>query len=91
MRTKRNYWGWDLLKRKSIENRELEFYKNFYDENKIALMQYKSLRKHFHKMVEDVLGKGYYNMGMDVYECDRLCCEDITNKSKGWFKKLFRR
>ena len=58
-----------------------EFYKAFYEENRIALLQYKSLRINFDKMVADVLGSGYYNMGMDVYTCDELACNDITQKA----------
>ncbi len=69
-----------------------EFYKKFYDENRVAILQYKSLRENFQKMVGDVLGEDYYNMGMDVYEADRICCEDITNKAtKKWFFNIFSR
>ena len=60
-----------------------------YAEDRVSLLQYKSLRENFQKMITEVLGAGYYNMGMDVYECDRLSCEDITNKTKGFFRKLF--
>ena len=67
-----------------------EFYKKFYEENRVKLLQYDSLRIHFQKMVNDVLGEGYYNMGMDVYDCDQYTCEDITHKSKGFFKSLFK-
>jgi Lar family restriction alleviation protein len=48
----------------------------------IKLLQYENLRKHFRKMTDDILGKDYYNMGMDVYECDRIICEDITKQAK---------
>ena len=58
-----------------------EFYKEFYEENRIALLQYQSLRKHFDKMVDAVLGVDYYNMGMDVYTCDEFTCESITRKA----------
>ena len=61
--------------------KDLEFYKEFYEDNRIPLMQYESLRDNFSSMVTDVLGDDYYNMGMDVYQCDRICCEDITRKS----------
>ncbi len=61
-----------------------EFYKSFYDENRISLLQYKSLRKNFQKMVSAVLGNDYYNMAMDVYESDKQCCEDITYKARGF-------
>lgn len=63
------------------EEKDIEFYKNFYEENRIALLQYESLRQHFSIMVDEVLGSDYYNMGTDVYECDRICCEDITHKA----------
>ena len=48
------------------------------ERNRISLLQYESLRKNFNKMVKDVLGQDYYNMSMDVYDSDRVCCEDIT-------------
>jgi hypothetical protein len=57
-------------------------YKEFYEKNRIALLQYESLRKNFNSMVDNVLGDDYYNMAMDVYEADRICCEDITRKAK---------
>jgi len=67
-----------------------EFYKNFYDENRVRLLQYDSLRENFKKMVDDVLGEDYYNMSNDVYDCDKECCEDITRKSIGFFKRIFK-
>jgi hypothetical protein len=69
----------------------LEFYKKFYDENRVKLLQYDSLRDNFNKMVTDVLGDDYYNMAMDVYDADKICCEDITRKSTGFFKSIFRK
>lgn len=65
-----------------------EFYKSFYDENRVRILQYNSLRKNFQKMVDDVLGNDYYNMEMDVYECDRVCCEDITRKVKSFWGRF---
>jgi|TARA_R110000822_G_scaffold122986_4_gene257310 hypothetical protein len=62
------------------------------DSDRIMLLQYESLRVNFHLMVSNLLGKDYYNMGMDVYECDRICCEDITNKSSlSWLRKLIQK
>jgi hypothetical protein len=63
------------------EEKDIEFYKSFYEENRIALLQYKSLREHFGLMIDNVLGEDYYNMAMDIYEADRICCEDITRKA----------
>jgi hypothetical protein len=63
--------------------------------DQIRLAQYENLRKHFRGLVHEVLGEGYYNMGMDVYECDRITCEDIAAKShkctfldvlRGWLR-----
>lgn len=70
-----------------------EFYKAFYDENRVAILQYKSLRGHFNKMINDVLGPDYYNMAMDVYDADRICCEDVANKlrPKGFWGNILRR
>ena len=67
-------------------------YKKFYEENRIALLQYESLRNNFNKLIDEVLGEDYYNMAMDVYDCDRICCEDISRKCKqGFFSRLFNR
>lgn len=76
-----------------MKTKSQEFYKKFYDDNRISLLQYESLRSNFSKMVDDVLGEDYYNLAMDVYECDRVCCEDITNKakSKGFFRSLLKK
>lgn len=57
-----------------------EYYKKFYEENRVKVMQYESLRTNFTKLHQDVLGRQYYNMGMDVYECDRITCEDLAVK-----------
>ena len=63
------------------KEKDYDFYKSFYEENRIALLQYESLRKHFGLMVDNTLGEDYYNMVMDVYEADKICCEDITRKA----------
>jgi hypothetical protein len=59
------------------------------DADRIALLQYESLRENFTKLIGGVLGPDYYNMGMDVYECDRICCEDIAMAAKNnWWQRL---
>jgi len=72
-----------------IENKgmekSIEFYKKFYNDNRVRLLQYNSLRFNFNKMIENVLGVDYYNSAMDVYESDRISCEDITTKAKSFF------
>ena len=51
--------------------------------------QYTNLRNNFNKLVTEVLGPDYYNMAMDVYEADRICCEDIAIKANmGWIERL---
>ena len=59
------------------------FYKEFYDTNRIRVLQYDNLRWHYNKMIDDTLGEDYYNMGADVYQVDKLCCEDITKLVNG--------
>lgn len=46
----------------------------------IQLLQYKSLSKDFHALVDIVFGEDYYNSGMDVYSCNMLSCRDIAYK-----------
>ena len=48
----------------------------------IQLLQYKNLRQSFYRVIDYVLGEDYYNMGMDVYTCDRIACEDIIQQFK---------
>ena len=75
-----------------MDKESYEFYKNFYDENRVALLQYESLRVNFNKMVDNVLGKSYYNEGHDVYQCDELTCiaiEKTVNKNKTIMQRIF--
>lgn len=55
-------------------------------DKRIEMLQYKNLREHFNSLAKEILGKDYYNLGMDVYSSDRMCCEDILMKvrSLGW-------
>jgi len=50
------------------------------EDNRIRLLQYENLRKQFQRLVDDVLGKDYYNEGMDTHKCDEYCCRDLKNK-----------
>lgn len=43
---------------------------------------YKNLRYYFNLVVDSVLGKDYYNMGMDTYTCDKLTCEDLIRQKR---------
>jgi len=73
------------------KEKDIDFYRKFYEENRVALLQYESLRKNFSSMVDNILGKDYYNMAMDVYEADKICCEDVTRKANSTIlEKLFR-
>jgi len=63
------------------EEKTPEFYRKFYEENRITLLQYENLRWHFSKMVDDVLGEDYYNMGEDVYTCDEITCDAVARKA----------
>jgi len=82
-----NYAGVEGCK----EERQLKFYKNFYDENYANLLMYKNLRKHFQRLVEEILGDDYYNMAQDTYDCDRMTCEDIAVRAKNVWYIIFNR
>jgi len=72
------------------DDKNAAFYKDFYEKNRIPLLQYESLRGHFGLMIEDIMGEDYYNMGMDIYETDRICCEDIARKAnRSVLERLF--
>ena len=62
-----------------LENKEL---KKQISVLSIDSIQYKNLRECFSKVVTEILGEDYYNMGMDVYTCDRLSAEDIIKALK---------
>ena len=44
---------------------------------KIMELQYENLRECFNHIVNEVLGQDYYNIGLDVYTCDKITSEDI--------------
>lgn len=47
----------------------------------VQLRQYQNLRNCIeHDLVKPILGKDYYNMGHDVYQCDKLTTQDLANK-----------
>lgn len=49
--------------------------------SEISKKQYLSFREYFREdLIEPILGKEYYNMGMDAYTCDMLTIKDIRKK-----------
>lgn len=50
--------------------------------DEIEKLQYENLRENFNKLRDNVLGEKYYNMAMDVYDADRITCEDIMQSYK---------
>lgn len=63
--------------------------------NTVELL-YSNLRKQFNKLSSSILGKNYYNMGLDVYSTDENTCDDILKtykeleKERDMCKKAFR-
>lgn len=51
---------------------EKEMYKHIYTE----------LRKQWNRVVDEILGKNYYNYGCDHYSCDKFTADDIIYKYK---------
>lgn len=57
--------------------------------NEIEKLQYDNLRDVFYNnLIIPILGKGYYNMGMDVYTSDKLASEDILYEYRRVLKNL---
>ena len=57
--------------------REKELYEYMYDE----------LRKQWERIVDNLLGKDYYNYGCDHYSCDKLTADDLIYKyKKRWWQ-----
>lgn len=57
---------------------------------KIELLDYVNLRKHFNKVVDNILGKNYYNWGDTIIESDYITCNDIIKQAnKTWLERLF--
>lgn len=41
---------------------------------------HRELKGHYHRLINELLGKGYYNMGMDAYSCNAESCEDMLHE-----------
>ena len=38
---------------------------------------HKELNGHYQRLIDELLGKYYYNYGMDAYSCNTESCEDM--------------
>lgn len=41
---------------------------------------HRELNGHYKRLINELLGKGYYNMGMDAYSCNAESCEDMLHE-----------
>lgn len=41
---------------------------------------HKELNSHYQRLINELLGDGYYNMGMDAYSCNAESCEDMLHE-----------
>lgn len=41
---------------------------------------HRELNGHYQRLINELLGKGYYNMGMDAYSCNAEACEDMLHE-----------
>lgn len=48
---------------------------------------HRELNGHYRRLVNELLGKAYYNMGTDVYSCNAESCEDMLHEIRR-MKKL---
>lgn len=74
---------WDIEEEVEELKREREMYETCY----------KELRKQWNRVVDELLGKNYYNDGCDHYSCDQFTADDLIYKYKKrwwqfWKKKL---
>lgn len=48
---------------------------------------HKELNGHYQRLINELLGRDYYNMGMDAYSCNAEACEDMLHEIRR-LKKL---
>lgn len=48
---------------------------------------HKELNGHYQRLIDELLGKDYYNYGMDTYSCNTESCEDMLHEIRR-MKKL---
>lgn len=41
---------------------------------------HRELNGYYQRLINELLGKGYYNMGMDAYSCNAESCEDMLHE-----------
>lgn len=41
---------------------------------------HRELNGHYKRLIDELLGKDYYNMGMDAYSCNAEACEDMLHE-----------
>lgn len=41
---------------------------------------HRELNGHYQRLINELLGKDYYNMGMDAYSCNAESCEDMLHE-----------
>ena len=64
---------------KQIDKETLEFYK---EQLRLSELRWISLLENYSIIIDEVLGKNYFNYGHDVYSCDQHSREDILKEFK---------
>jgi len=64
---------------KQIDKETLEFYK---EQLRSSELRWISLHENYSIIIDEVLGKNYFNYGNDVYSCDHYSREDILKEFK---------
>lgn len=49
---------------------------------------HRELNGHYQRLINELLGKGYYNMGMDAYSCNAESCEDMLHEIRRMRKSI---
>lgn len=68
-------------------NQKIVHLKREIKEKELYEYRYKELRKQWNRLVNALLGKGYYNYGCDTYSCDEFTVDDLIYKyKKRWWQ-----
>ena len=67
------------------ELEKLKFERDFYE------LRFKELNKQWQRVIDELLGKNYYNYGCDWKSCDEFTADDLIYKFKKRWWQVWRK
>jgi hypothetical protein len=67
------------------ELEKLKFERDFYE------LRFKELNKQWQRVIDELLGKDYYNYGCDWKSCDEFTADDLIYKFKKRWWQVWRK